>query len=69
MFIQPTHAVIPSKLECSPSSGTTTILEIKNEGEASFPDVGVSSDVGHAEVEAKVVDGKDPHKMTNLALW
>lgn len=69
MFIQPTHIVIPSKLECNPSFGTTTILEINNEGEASFPDEGVNSDVGHAELEAEVVDEKDPHKMMNLALW
>ncbi|KAG2678319.1 hypothetical protein I3760_12G138500 [Carya illinoinensis] len=55
MFKQPTHLVTPSELKVNSSSGTTSILEIKSEGETSIQDVIVNSDVGNTEVEVKVV--------------
>lgn len=55
MFKQPTHLVTPSELKGNSSSGTTSVLDGKNEGEASVQDVIVSSDATNAEVEVKVV--------------
>ncbi|KAL0000384.1 hypothetical protein SO802_014165 [Lithocarpus litseifolius] len=55
VFKQPTHLVTPSELKGNSSSGTTSVLDGKSEGEASIQDVIVNSDASNAEVEVKVV--------------
>lgn len=55
IFKQPTHLVTPSELKGNSSTGTTSVLDGKSEGEASIQDVIVNSDASNAEVEVKVV--------------
>ena len=55
IFKQPTHLVTPSELKGNSSSGTTSVLDGKSEGEATIQDVIVNSDASNAEVEVKVV--------------
>ena len=55
IFKQPTHLVTPSELKGNLSSGTTSVLDGKSEGEATIQDVIVNSDASNTEVEVKVV--------------